>query len=148
MLSESNYEQVLWACTCRNGAPTEELDRWEFSHYGIVTWLLAAISSVQTTKPSLWKLGVYRNTSFLHSTHKPRLVFGPRSFLGAISNWLLFCVCQGLKARLIWATTLTRHSMLCNCLPHCVFVRMCFKSRSDDMLRQHAHQEGVGSSRE
>lgn len=46
---------------------------------------------------------------------------------------------QGLLAWLSWAITLKYHSMLCNCLHCCTFVRQRFKSHHDPLLCVFTH---------
>lgn len=80
----------------------------------------------KNTKPSFWRLGMCRNTSF----HQPWRVFVPRSLSLCNQRFgLLTCTCPGLLARLIRAIASKRHSVLFNHLRRNVSVHVCFESR-------------------
>lgn len=60
----------------------------------------------KNTKSSFWRLTVYCNISFLHSTHKLWHVFSPHNLTCCDQQFgLPICARQGPLAQLIWAIT-------------------------------------------
>lgn len=64
----------------------------------------------KTMKPLIWRLGVYRNTCFLHGTHKSQRVFTPCASSHCIQRLhTIFPTCQELSAQLMCTITLKHH---------------------------------------
>lgn len=85
MHSESHHDQVLWAYIGRSTLWLRSLVGRDV--HCDITWWLAAISYVQNYKTSFWRLGGYRNYSFLHFTVELQRRFAARSLPRC--NWRL-----------------------------------------------------------
>lgn len=132
---------------------------WEISQKKCISFLLVALVKLSSPRcyvafgaPRLEKSGkthfqetwnditeAYRNTSFLHSTHKPWRGFAPET-LPRYNQQLgfAFCAHKGILAWLSRMMTSKPCSMLCNCLHRHVSIRIRFVSNRRDQV-QHVY---------